>query len=144
MNASDWRHRQIDRAWASTAYAPKGRTVDNVVAATEEIQPLLTNGKTLRVEISHSRKPSQSARLTPVAVKVLEPKSVNRDVGLWFVSLEVRVNLCRGPFCVACPCSSSGLGGTVTGHERPIVLTSLNSPASDTKTEYGPAAGTVQ
>ena len=47
--------RHIDRAWASTAHAFQGRTVDAVIAAMEANHPHLTTQKTLYVEISRAR-----------------------------------------------------------------------------------------
>ena len=47
--------RHIDRAWASTAHAFQGRTVDTVIAAMEANHPHLTTQKTLYVEISRAR-----------------------------------------------------------------------------------------
>ncbi len=46
--------RHIDRAWASTVHAFRGRTVDTVIAAMEANHPNLTTQKTLYVEISRA------------------------------------------------------------------------------------------
>ena len=55
MNAGDPQLRHIDRAWASTVHAFRGRTVDTVIAAIEANHPNLTNQKMLYVEISRAR-----------------------------------------------------------------------------------------
>ena len=51
----DQQLRRIDQAWASTAHAFQGGTVDTVIAAMEAKHPNLTNQKTLYVEISRAR-----------------------------------------------------------------------------------------
>ena len=55
MNAGDPQLRHIDRAWASTVHALRGRTVDAMIAAIGANHPDLTNQKMLYVEISSSR-----------------------------------------------------------------------------------------
>ena len=45
----------VDRAWASTVHTCQGRTVDTMIAAMEANHPILTNQKTLYVEISRAR-----------------------------------------------------------------------------------------
>ena len=45
----------IDRAWASTAHAFQGRTVDTAIAAMEAKHPNLTMQKSFYVEISRAR-----------------------------------------------------------------------------------------
>ena len=55
MRGGDPQLRHIDRAWASTAHAFQGRTVDTVIAAMEARHPNLSNQKTLYVEISRAR-----------------------------------------------------------------------------------------
>ena len=55
LRADDPQLRHIDRAWASTAHAFQGRTVDRVIAAMEANHPHLTTQKTFYVEISRAR-----------------------------------------------------------------------------------------
>ena len=47
--------RHVDCAWASTAHAFQGRTVDTVIAAMEANHPHLTTQKSFYVEISRAR-----------------------------------------------------------------------------------------
>ena len=54
MRRDDPQLRHIDRAWASTAHAFQGRTVDTVIAAMEANHPHLTTQKTFYVEISRA------------------------------------------------------------------------------------------
>ena len=55
LRAGDPQLRHVDRAWASTAHAFQGRTVDRVIAAMEANHPHLTTQKTFYVEISRAR-----------------------------------------------------------------------------------------
>ena len=55
MGAGDPQLRHLDHAWASTAHAFQGRTVDNVIAAMEARHPHLTTQKGFYVEISRAR-----------------------------------------------------------------------------------------
>ena len=55
MNAGDPQLRHIDRAWASTVHAFRGKTVDTVIAELEANHPTLTNQKTVYVKISQAR-----------------------------------------------------------------------------------------
>ena len=47
--------RRLDHAWAWTAHAFQGRTVDSVIAAMEARHPHLTTQKSSHVEISRAR-----------------------------------------------------------------------------------------
>ena len=55
MGDGDPQLRHLDHAWASTAHAFQGRTVDNVIAAMEARHPHLTTQKGFYVEISRAR-----------------------------------------------------------------------------------------
>ena len=55
LGRGDPQLRHLDHAWASTAHAFQGRTVDNVVAAIEARHPHLTTQKGFYVEISRAR-----------------------------------------------------------------------------------------
>ena len=55
LRAGDPQLRHLDHAWASTAHAFQGRTVDNVIAAMEARHPHLTTQKSFYVEISRAR-----------------------------------------------------------------------------------------
>ena len=55
LSANDPQLRHLDRAWASTAHAFQGRTVDNVIAAMEANHPHLTTQRTFYVAISRAR-----------------------------------------------------------------------------------------
>ena len=55
LSANDPQLRHLDRAWASTAHAFQGRTVDNVIAAIEANHPHLTTQRTFYVAISRAR-----------------------------------------------------------------------------------------
>ncbi len=55
LTANDPQLRHVDRAWASTAHAFQGRTVDNVIAAMEANHPHLTTQRTFYVAISRAR-----------------------------------------------------------------------------------------
>ena len=55
LGAGDPQLRHLDHAWASTAHAFQGRTVDNVIAAMEARHPHLTTQKGFYVEISRAR-----------------------------------------------------------------------------------------
>ena len=55
LGAGDPQLRHLDHAWASTAHAFQGRTVDNVIAAMEARHPHLTTQKSFYVEISRAR-----------------------------------------------------------------------------------------
>ena len=55
LGSSDPQLRHLDHAWASTAHAFQGRTIDNVIAAMEADHPHLTTGKAFYVEISRAR-----------------------------------------------------------------------------------------
>ena len=55
MNTGDPQLRHIDRAWASTVHAFRGRTVDTVIAAIGANHPNLPNQKMLYVAISRAR-----------------------------------------------------------------------------------------
>ena len=94
----------IDRAWASTAHAFQGRTVDTVIAATEANHPHLTTQKTLYLEISRARDRAElltddrevlSERLEAVtgerisALEAVEPEKVK--------SVEAARDVIRGP-----------------------------------------------
>ena len=92
--------RHIDRAWASIVYAFQGRTIDTVIAAMEAKHPILTNLKTLYVEISRARDRAELATDDKAALrktfeviqperssgpdmeKARTPKGVDRDLGL--------------------------------------------------------------
>ncbi|MDE0658014.1 MAG: relaxase domain-containing protein [Gammaproteobacteria bacterium] len=54
LGAGDPQLRHLDHAWASTAHAFQGRTVDNVIAAMEARHPHLTTQKGFYVEISRA------------------------------------------------------------------------------------------
>ena len=55
LRPGDPQLRHLDHAWASTAHAFQGRTVDNVIAAIEARHPHLTTQKSFYVEISRAR-----------------------------------------------------------------------------------------
>ena len=55
LGRNDPQLRHLDHAWASTVHAFQGRTVDNVIAATEAGHPHLTTQKSFYVEISRAR-----------------------------------------------------------------------------------------
>ena len=55
LGKGDPQLRHLDHAWASTVHAFQGRTVDNVIAATEARHPHLTTQKSFYVEISRAR-----------------------------------------------------------------------------------------
>ena len=55
LSANDPQLRHMDRAWASTAHAFQGRTIDNVIAAMEANHPHLTTQRTFYVAISRAR-----------------------------------------------------------------------------------------
>ena len=55
LSTNDPQLRHLDRAWASTAHAFQGRTVDNVIAAMEANHPHLTTQRTFYVAISRAR-----------------------------------------------------------------------------------------
>ena len=55
LRPGDPQLRHLDHAWASTAHAFQGRTVDNVIAAIEAGHPHLTTQKGFYVEISRAR-----------------------------------------------------------------------------------------
>ena len=55
LSTDDPQLRYMDRAWASTAHAFQGRTVDNVIAAMEANHPHLTTQRTFYVAISRAR-----------------------------------------------------------------------------------------
>ena len=90
--------RHVDRAWASTAHAFQGRTVDTVIAAMEANRPHLTTQKSFYVEISRARDRAElvtddraalKEQLEAVtgeriaALEAIEPdKAKGRDAGL--------------------------------------------------------------
>ena len=55
LSINDPQLRHLDRAWASTAHAFQGRTVNNVIAAMEANHPHLTTQRTFYVAISRAR-----------------------------------------------------------------------------------------
>ena len=55
LGRDDPQLRHLDHAWASTAHAFQGRTVDNAIAAIEANHPHLTTQKGFYVEISRAR-----------------------------------------------------------------------------------------
>ena len=55
LSTDDPQLRHMDRAWASTAHAFQGRTVDNVIAAMESHHPHLTTQRSFYVAISRAR-----------------------------------------------------------------------------------------
>ena len=55
LTPGDPQLRHLDHAWASTVHSFQGRTVDNVIAATEANHPRLTTAKSFYVEISRAR-----------------------------------------------------------------------------------------
>ena len=94
LSASDPQIRHMDRAWASTAHAFQGRTVDNVIAAMEASHPHLTTQRTFYVAISRACDRAElvtddAARLSQHLEKATGEHVTALDAVKKYVTLEV-------------------------------------------------------
>ena len=94
LSANDPQIRHLDRAWASTAHAFQGRTVDNVIAAMEANHPHLTTQRTFYVAISRARDRAElvtddAARLSQHLEKATGERITALDAVKKYVTMEV-------------------------------------------------------
>ena len=100
LSTNDPQLRHLDRAWASTAHAFQGRTVNNVIAAMEANHPHLTTQRTFYVAISRARDRAElvtddAAGLSQHLEKATGDRTAALDAVKKYVTMEVVIG--EGP-----------------------------------------------